>query len=190
MSVTLAKHHLGALSRSPSNSIPAFRGRGVTQRVQSSLSNELHADVRSTVGGMARQRMLRMDEVTARLIAHAGGNPAVAAAISLLVREIDPEITLMHDDVAFAWIGRQTHIRVGVRGWWMPSAMRFEHMQAIPETIAVSIVGRSLREIVSHPALDDMDLRIVSHERSDNGEHSHLVVEGFGWLSEDLARYL
>jgi len=42
-------------------------------------------------------------------------------------------------------------------------------VESLPETILATIVGRPLSAIVSHPVLDDKDLRITAVKRCESG---------------------
>ena len=186
--IRLNARDLRRLPRCDSNIVACFRGPGVGRRVQEALSGRIHPDMDRALRSMAAQRMLQMDEVTARLLRHAGVNPVVAAALAMLTTSILNEIHLERDDATFATVGLSTYVSLGDAGWWEPARDRLAHLDAIvPDTLHESYVGEPLSRLLSHPALDDLPLVITGLE---GDSHGHVELSGVRRLDEELATYL
>ena len=186
---TISPNDLRRLPRCASNQSQPFLGRGVQRRVTDALAGDVHPDMTRAVRSMVTQRMLRLDEVTARLLHHAGINPSIAAAIAMLTSSDIHEIQFERDGAVFARLGLATHVRLGVAGWWDPPRSKLAHLQpVVPETMQPSYLGGPLHDLVSHPAIDDLPLRIEAIETE--GRHGHVTVSGLRWLTDDLLDYL
>lgn len=124
----------------------------------------------------------KMDSVTCALLAHHGINPAIALAIGL---EAAP---LNFADERGAQTLMITADAARVR--LMPDAVPMWHshnvltgLPALPETLVASFgnppLDIPLRDIVSHPALDPMDLKAVVVTA---GETTEIIVGGSKWV--------
>lgn len=120
----------------------------------------------------------RMDPVTAALLTHMGIVPGVAMVLRDTALEQNVALDIVdaddedHTSRAIAhhesWelaldLARGTH-------WSSEGTLNVDPM---PETLATAAAGRPLREIVSHPALDGMDLAV---ERIETGPARSIVT--------------
>lgn len=108
-----------------------------------------------------------LDPITAHLLLHLGARPLAVAALCAAARGLGivddagdniatlmstAPMTLVHAD-PLRWDSSSGHLRV----------------PALPETVVASLAGRRLADVVSHAALDALDIEIVSATR-DEGE--------------------
>lgn len=180
---TLDAQELRRYLTSSSMSHPTgFSGRGATTRLQRALIGDMAAEMRDTIASMAAQRMLRMDEITARLLEHVGVNAAVAAALTLLMGGM----SIKRLGLTWAWTGQPSSVRVSGDSWWNPSSSMFALDCRLPETARIVATTRPLRDVMSHPALDDLPLAI-----QDDGilvtSDTRISVDGVRWLTTELA---
>jgi len=140
-------------------------------------------------------RSCDIDFVTARLLAHEGGDPltmswiarcAGDASFPLDARRGAGEFTVrVWDDLSTTMTGTSIRLENGVT-WWPNGSLI---VPRLPETVMATCAGRPLRNVVAHPALDGMDLTMTNASRGGpRMTWTHISVDvGFDSASlEDL----
>jgi len=140
-------------------------------------------------------RSCDIDIVTARLLAHEGADPltmswiarcAGDATFPLDARPGAGEFTVrVWDDLSNTMTGTSLRLANGVT-WW-PNGNLI--VPPLPEIVMATCAGLPLRDVVTHPAFDDMDLTMTSAQRGGpRMTWTYIVVEvGFESASlEDL----
>lgn len=123
----------------------------------------------------------RMDPATAALLAHMGVVPAVALVLrgAALAQNAALDIVDAGDE------DETSRILAHVESWEIDLGITGAHWSSegaltvgpIPDAVAVAATGRPLRDVVSHPALDMLDLTV---DRIDTGpERSIVWLAGF-----------
>lgn len=180
--ISIPQRDLRRLMQSP-HRIAAFHGKGSRDRVTRAVGDAFDADIGRTVASLARQRLIRMDDVSCALLEDHGINPAVTAALrnEIHVFTVRSGFTTVCD------IQETMKVRIGKQDvWWHPSDGIISRLPEVPETLVQTLQGAPLTRLVSHPVLDAFDLT-VGGVKDNHG--TFVMVRGTKWLSEELERY-
>lgn len=152
----------------------------ISRAVHGILSEEIHATTRSH----AIQGRLRLDDVSAALIRHLGMEPVVLAMLCHLVGDVEVVDTSRCVEEATIILMRDAGARIvptpGTRVLWNAERSAFM-VPALPEQLLTLVVGRPLSGVMSHPALDTLDLTVTG--RVTVGPQTLLHVRTRRWLS-------
>lgn len=156
----------------------------ITGRMTSKLRDAIRRDL------LIPGTQARVDTVSASILMHRGINPAVLFAIC--IHATDAEVNDGNGkEIAALGSDGYCHVRLDAADGpdWRTMGGYLDNLPSIPRTTAVAAAGRPLREIVSHPALDPLNLTVASVE--DIFDHSAVIVEDLAWLEgEALTRLL
>jgi hypothetical protein len=105
-----------------------------------------------------------IDEVTARILRHEGINPVFCAIVAYNIGPFSLGFVEQDKITPFASVRDEGSIVRLTKGsdsveWRGPSTIQ---IKGLTEVIAKAIIGRPLKDVVDHPALRDMDLKITS----------------------------
>lgn len=127
--------------------------------------------------GSQRRRFVPIDPLFAALLAHEGIDPLVAVWLSLQAGILDISDSTTGFQIAKVMganppdhADNRSEIVLKECAWTQKGIL---YAPALPETVTDLIVGRPLREVVSHPALDRFDLTIVRTDQREDVIHIH-----------------
>ena len=133
-----------------------------------------------------------LDTITTALLVHIGINPAVmghaASKAGTLYVQSDDTRPL----ASMTWRG-DTEIRLGDMSWWISATRRAGGLhdcsdmdggndlgafavRLLPDQMLPHLPGRPLREVLSHPALDPLELTITG--AANNEFYTHIRTDG------------
>lgn len=140
-------------------------------------------DMADVTKRLAAAQKLRLDNVTAAFLPVLGIDPTVLACLATQTSSIkvvddalpadDWLVAAMTDEAADVVISRDQGVvwRSALRGFVLPR---------LPDTLLGSLAGRRIGEIVGHPALAELDARVLTAKHVDQG--TLLTVTGRRWL--------
>lgn len=144
--------------------VPGFGGPDMETEIANALVGRMSSKIRETIHKEAYTGRLRMDNISAALIAHHGLNPALLAMLRHLLDSV--EVVDTEFDVE-----RWTVVRLGYKvghvlfardpDILLNAELSMLHLPLLPDTVVATIIGRPLRDLLSHPALDAQDIRIA-----------------------------
>lgn len=139
--------------------LPGYRGRGFRDRLRRAVLGDLDADILASTRWKVAEGHVRMDAVSAAILHHHGINPAVAAICGLIATTASFE----HGQAAWTVTDRKVlaPLCADYAGFWASGMNVLNGLARIPETVALQAPGRPLRELLAHPALDALPLRIL-----------------------------
>ena len=164
--------------------LPGYRGRGFRDRLRRSVLGDLDDDVLASTRSKVRDGHVRMDAVSAALLAHHGVNPAVAVIVGLIAGTA--EFAEGSGQCVVTDRSVLAPLHMGRAGFWTSSRGVLDGLPPLPETACLAAEGRPLREIVSHPALDPLPLVVLAAGVGPGD--TRIAVEDAGVA--DLAAYL
>jgi len=169
--------------RSPGGDTIGFAANTPPCDVTLSVEDDLQAFTRKLLDGRiavpAGHAMMPMNAVAARLIAHQGVHPVAVAAlgsmidIMTLVRGDDMRI-MTHRDLAVCSVYAEgfSWTEMDIASIRLEGA---EHRNT-PASVLAAMIGRRLRDVVSHPAMDRLDVRIATAEPDEFGDMLNIGV--------------
>lgn len=134
----------------------------------------------------------RIDAVTCSVLRHHGINPAVLFALCIHATDVT-----VHDaaGLEIVNIGAEglSRVRLGddpAGPTWRTTGGLLENLPfVVPETMSAQSAGQPVSSVMTHPAIDPLDLRIAGMGRE--WDKSYIQVETFDWVEgEALAALL
>lgn len=184
MQLRLSPRTLDRLDAQRHGSLLGFTSTSMEADIVSAFRGQMPAEMHSKIRQTAISGKLRIDNVSAALIAHMGLSPAFLAMLehvigSAEVIDIDEEVeratmVTITDEGAKVVISKDPGVVWNSRNHTLM-------LPALPEQILAICLHRPVTHIVSHPALDGQDLKVVG--RLSLRGTTVLTVSGRRWLS-------
>lgn len=140
--------------------LPGYRGRGFRDRITRSVTGEIDDAVLASTRNAIGSGQIRMDAVSAALLSHHGINPAVAAMTGMIAQTAEFDEAEARCVVTDRSVLAPLTLRYA--GLWISSRLRIEGLQRLPQSVVIGAEGRPLRDLVSHPALDPLQLTVLA----------------------------
>jgi len=174
---------LAEVVRSPGGDTIGFAANTPPCDVTLSVADDLQVFTRKLLGGRiavpAGHPLMPMNAVAARLIAHQGVHPVAVAALGsmvdtmTLVRDDDMQV-MTHRDLAVCSVYAEgfSWTEMDIASIRLEGA---EHRNT-PASVLAAMIGKRLREVVSHPAIDCLNVRIATAEPDEFGDMLNIGV--------------
>lgn len=144
---------------------PEYGGEHALVRITRALRGQGDPEMLETTRRFIDSGRISMDNVTQALLRHLGIAPAIAAMVNNLfgqaeIGDDEGPLARLSDVDGTSWVLASAMAGNRVRWLQFPAALE---MPPLPETISISLdryTGKPLQTMLSHPALDTMNLEI------------------------------
>lgn len=138
--------------------------------IHRALQGDMDASTRAAASRKAASAS--MDNITSAILVHHGIDVEYASALISLVDPIQP-LNICRGNSVIATLdsggSHRTRLSTTSKAAWLPSGRLLSNLDPIPQTLALGLKGKPLSRLLSHPALDPIDLRIDTIDADELG---------------------
>lgn len=155
------------------------RLQGVRGDMAKAVATEIGRHLEELTTFSNPDKAVTIDPLFARLLAHEGVDPLVVCLLALQCGRLEVDDTvsgyrraLVFGSTPPADPANGTEILLGLNTVWTQKGTMYLPPN-LPDTVAVLLEGRPLRDVVSHPVLDTVPLTITSTDHRGSVIHIH-----------------